>query len=195
MMIESSDFIIHFSLLIPRQSDKAFYHIHFISYHIHCFFQFKNYPPFTATRPRGKVPVRSISSGETKQRFQIKRITDNSRTCPHRVIGITILFDMCRHHQDRFSKIHRFTDRFKPCRTCISPATSHSVEKLDIINYPKRISAVSPDDKCETSPHYRKNLNSPYIHEYNSPLPVGWTSLPDESEVVLQLSDVHHPVP
>lgn len=134
MMIESSDFIIHFSLLIPRQSDKAFYHIHFISYHIHCFFQFKNYPPFTATRPRGKVPVRSISSGETKQRFQIKRITDNSRTCPHRVIGITILFDMCRHHQDRFSKIHRFTDRFKPCRTCISPATSHSVEKLDIIN-------------------------------------------------------------
>ena len=48
MMIESSDFIIHFSLLIPRQSDKAFHHIHFISYHIHCFFQFKNYPPFTA---------------------------------------------------------------------------------------------------------------------------------------------------
>ena len=34
MMIESSDFIIHFSLLIPRQSDKAFYHIHFINYHI-----------------------------------------------------------------------------------------------------------------------------------------------------------------
>ena len=40
MMIESSDFIIHFSLLIPRQSDKVFYHIHFINHHIHCFFQF-----------------------------------------------------------------------------------------------------------------------------------------------------------
>ena len=34
MMIESSDFIIHFSLLIPCQSDKTFYHIHFINHHI-----------------------------------------------------------------------------------------------------------------------------------------------------------------
>lgn len=70
---------------------------------------------------------------EVQQTFQIKLLGDDTGTATECIVGVTVLLDMRRNHQQRLAQIHRLADRLEAGSGGIGLAACHVAQELDVI--------------------------------------------------------------
>ena len=70
---------------------------------------------------------------EVQQTFQIELLGDDTGTATECIVGVTVLLDMRRNHQQRLAQIHRLADRLEAGSGGIGLAACHVAQEFDVI--------------------------------------------------------------
>lgn len=99
----------------------------------------------TTVDPTDKVHVATVAAGYPQEVVRPKIIGHHDAAAQRSIVGIALLFNMCRHKKQRLPEIHGLTDRLETGCRSIGRTTTERAEKgtvIDGVERERRIDAL-----------------------------------------------------